>query len=259
MEPLLTTEEVAEYLRVEVVTVRRLIVRGGLPAYRIGGEFRFTASDVEGFVKSQRVTPNEAFDAFSRFTERTRKVLRAANEEAATLEHNFVGTEHLLLGILGDDESIAAITLVRSGLDLKNVRERILNIVQHMSQHSTKNPKGGIEAAVQNALNLGRSPHPFGERELAIGERGLTARAKKVIELGVDEARRLSHHYIGTEHLLLGMLREGEGIAAQVLIQGCGLQLYAVRELVTRILQTTTPTTPVESSEQSAPPANTNE
>jgi ATP-dependent Clp protease ATP-binding subunit ClpA len=83
---------------------------------------------------------------------------------------------------------------------------------------------------VQGVFGIGRSPNPFGELSL-------TRRAKKVIELAMDEARSLKHHYIGTEHLLLAMLFEGEGLAAQVLVAGCGLQISAMRELVLQILQ----------------------
>jgi len=245
MEPLLTTEEVAEYLRVDVVTVRRLITRGELPAYRIGGEFRFTAPDVEGFVKSQRVTAKEAVDNFGKFTERARKVLSFANEEAATLEHNYIGTEHLLLGLANEGEGVAAMALIRSGLNLKDVRQRIMDIIEKGSQRAAERSTAQIKAAVQGALGVGRSPNP-------LGDRGMTRRAKKVIELGVEEARRMGHHYIGTEHLLLGMLREGEGLAAKVLIEDCGLKLEAVRELVLQILQENTTMSLPEIPEQAA-------
>ncbi|MGH2509549.1 MAG: Clp protease N-terminal domain-containing protein [Ktedonobacteraceae bacterium] len=245
MEPLLTTEEVAEYLRVEVVTVRRLIMRGELPAYRIGSEFRFTASDVEGFVKSQRVTTHEVVDKFSKFTERSRKVMNFAREEAIVLQHSYMGTEHLLLGLLREEEGIGAVTLVRSGLDLAAVRQRVMDIVQQPGQQNAEGPTSQIKAAMQSVLGMGH----------ASSEHGLTKRARKVIELSVDEARLLGHQYIGTEHLLLGMLREGDGIAAHVLIQGCGLQLASVRELVTHILQNNALMAALESSEQAASPS----
>ena len=244
MEPLLTTEEVAEYLRVDVVTVRRLITRGELPAYRIGGEYRFTAPDVEGFVKSQRVTAKEAVDNFGKFTERARKVLSFANEEAAALEHNCIGTEHLLLGLVSEGEGVAAVTLVRSGHDLNDVRLRTMNVIEKGAMRDAK-PTAQIKAVVQDVLGKNRSPNP-------LGERGMTGRAKKVLELSVEEARRMGHHYIGTEHLLLGMLREGEGLAAKVLIEDCGLKLEAVRELVLQILQENTTMSLPEIPEQAA-------
>ncbi len=226
------------------MTVRRLITRGELPAYRIGGEYRFTAPDVEGFVKSQRVTAKEAVDNFGKFTERARKVLSFANEEAAALEHNYIGTEHLLLGLVSEGEGVAAVTLVRSGHDLNDVRLRTMNVIEKGAMRDAK-PTAQIKAVVQDVLGKNRSPNP-------LGERGMTGRAKKVLELSVEEARRMGHHYIGTEHLLLGMLREGEGLAAKVLIEDCGLKLEAVRELVLQILQENTTMSLPEIPEQAA-------
>ena len=231
-EHLLTTEEIAEYLRVEVVTVRRLIARGDLPAYRIGGEFRFMIPDIETFVRSQRVSgPGEKAEEISnKFTERVRKVLILANQEAQEMDHHYIGTEHLLLGILREGGGIAAIALTRSGLNHQDVRQRVLDILEKGKQLVAESMRVQLKVAVQEALGLGRSPDPFDER-------GLTKRAKKVIDLAIDEARRLNHHYIGTEHLLIAIMREGEGIAAQILIEGYGLQLNTVRELVLQILQ----------------------
>lgn len=239
MESLLTTEEIAEYLRVEIVTVRRLVMRGELPAYRIGSEFRFIASEIEDFVKNQRVTSKDVVDAFGKFTQRCREVLNFANEEAAQLNHNYIGTEHLLLGIVHEGKGVAAIALERAGLDLNNIRERMMQLLELVQQTSPEGPGAQIKAAVQSVLGISR---PF----QLFGERSLTKRAKKVIELSVDEARRQGHHYIGTEHLLLGILREGEGLAARVLIQGCGLQLDSMRELVVQILKKSAATTPPE-------------
>jgi excisionase family DNA binding protein len=240
---LLTTEEVAEYLRVEVVTVRRLVTRGELPAYRIGGEFRFMIPDIQDFVKSQRVGRTGA--GFDKFTERVRRTLTLANQEAAELGHNYVGTEHLLLGLVSEGEGVAAMVLLRSGIDFKDVRQRIMDIIERPAQRTTEHPAAQIKAAVQGALSFGMGRTPFGERSL-------TPRAKKVIELGADEARSLGHHYIGTEHLLLGILREGEGIAAQILIGAYNLQLNQVRDLVLQILQETNTMPLPEIPEQAA-------
>src|SRR5260221_9238838 len=121
-------------------------------------------------------------DRFDKFTERARKVLRLAQEEAQRFQHNYIGTEHLLLGLVREDEGVAAKVLHNLGVDLQKVRSSVEDII-------------------------GR-----GDR-IVLGEIGLTPRAKQVIELAVDEARRMNHHYIGTEHLLLGLIREGEGIA----------------------------------------------
>ena len=128
----------------------------------------------------------DLMDRFDKFTERARKVLTLAQEEAQRFNHNYIGTEHLLLGLVREGEGVAAHVLENLGVELNKVRSAVEFII-------------------------GRGDRPV------IGEIGLTPRAKKVIELAVDEARRLNHHYIGTEHLLLGLVREGEGIAAGVL------------------------------------------
>ena len=143
-------------------------------------------------------------DRFDKFTERARRVLTLAQEEAQRFNHNYIGTEHLLLGLVREGEGVAAKVLANLGVELNKVRSAVEFII-------------------------GR-----GDRAV-LGEIGLTPRAKKVIELAVDEARRLNHHYIGTEHLLLGLVREGEGIAAGVL-ESLGVNLERVRAETTRIL-----------------------
>jgi ATP-dependent Clp protease ATP-binding subunit ClpC len=146
-------------------------------------------------------------NSFDRFTERARKVLTLAQEEAQRFNHNYIGTEHLLLGLVREGEGVAAKVLSNLGIELTKVRSAVEFII-------------------------GR-----GERQV-VGEIGLTPRAKKVIELAVDEARRLGHHYIGTEHLLLGLIREGEGIAAGVL-ESLGVNLEKVRSEVIKVLTQT--------------------
>ena len=122
---------------------------------------------------------------FEKFSERARRVLSLAQEEAQRFNHNYIGTEHVLLGLARETEGVAARVLVNLGVEL-----------------------GKIRSAVEFIIGRGERP--------ATGEIGLTPRAKRVIELAVDEARRLNHHYIGTEHLLIGLMREGEGVAAGV-------------------------------------------
>src|SRR6195256_6093352 len=143
-------------------------------------------------------------DRFDKFTERARKVLQLAQEEAQRFNHNYIGTEHLLLGLVREGEGVAAKVLGNLGVELNKVRSAVEFII-------------------------GR-----GDRTVA-GDIGLTPRAKKVIELSVDEARRLNHHYIGTEPLLLGLVREGEGIAAGVL-ESLGVSLDKVRSQVIYVL-----------------------
>jgi len=142
---------------------------------------------------------------FEKFTERARKVLTLAQEEAQRFNHNYIGTEHILLGLVREGEGVAAKVLANLGVELEKVRSAVEFII-------------------------GR-----GERTVR-GEIGLTPRAKRVIELAVDEARRLGHNYIGTEHLLLGLLREGEGVAAGVL-ESLGISLEKVREETKQILK----------------------
>jgi len=207
MEKLLTTEEVADYLRVDVVTVRRLVNRGDLGAYRIGGEYRFMEPDVEEFVKRQRVSTGEQGDKemFGYFTERARKVMKLAVTEAEKLGHNYVGTEHLLLGLASEGEGLAAHVLVSFDFDIEKAREVIREILKQGQQRG--NP---VVSKIKAAMFQGEA--------LAQGRQiSLTKRAKKVIELAVVEAKRMEHHYVGMEHLLLGILNEGDGLAVGVL------------------------------------------
>src|SRR5690242_11293390 len=143
-------------------------------------------------------------DRFDKFTDRARKVLTLAQDEAQRFNHNYIGTEHLLLGLVREGEGVAARVLENMNVELAKVRTAVEFII-------------------------GRGDRPV------VGEVGLTPRAKRVIELAVDEARRLNHHYIGTEHLLLGLLREGEGIAAGVL-ESLGVSLGRARNALTDML-----------------------
>ncbi len=155
-------------------------------------------------------------DKFEKFTERARRVLALAQEEAQRFNHNYIGTEHLLLGLVREGDGVAARVLNNLGVALPDVR-----------------------SAVEFIIGRGET--------LRMGEIGLTPRAKKVVELAVDEARRLNHHYIGTEHLLLGIVREGEGIAAGVL-ESRGVGLERVRAEVIQVLgQQGSVLSPVES------------
>ena len=141
---------------------------------------------------------------FEKFSERARRVLSLAQEEAQRFNHNYIGTEHVLLGLVRETDGVAAKVLSNLGVELNKVR-----------------------SAVEFIIGRGERAAP--------GEIGLTPRAKKVIELAVDEARRLSHHYIGTEHLLIGLMREGEGVAAGVL-ESLGVNLDKVRAEASQIL-----------------------
>jgi ATP-dependent Clp protease ATP-binding subunit ClpC len=142
---------------------------------------------------------------FERFTDRARRVVVLAQEEARLLNHNYIGTEHILLGLIHEGEGVAAKALEQLGISLEAVRTQVEEIIGH----GGSSPSGHI---------------PF------------TPRAKKVLELSLREALQLSHNYIGTEHVLLGLAREGEGVAAQVLVKQ-GATLDAVRGAVLKLLE----------------------
>ena len=146
---------------------------------------------------------------FEKFSERARRVLSMAQEEAIRFNHNYIGTEHVLLGLVRESEGVSSRVLANLGVDHNKIRSAIEFII-------------------------GRGDRPVSGENI-----GLTPRAKKVIELAVDEARRMSHHYIGTEHLLIGLMREGEGVAAGVL-ESLGVNLDKVRAETQRLLSQST-------------------
>jgi ATP-dependent Clp protease ATP-binding subunit ClpC len=135
---------------------------------------------------------------FERFTDRARRVLVLAQEEARLLNHNFIGTEHILLGLIHEGEGVAAKALESLGVSREAVREKVAETIGPAGSSTTASP-------------------PF------------TPRAKRVLELSLREALQLGHNYIGTEHMLLGLVREGEGVAARVLVS-LGADLPRVRQ-----------------------------
>ena len=141
---------------------------------------------------------------FERFTDRARRVVVLAQEEARRLNHNYIGTEHILLGLIQEGEGHAAKALEELNINIDSVRAEVVEIIGEGQQ----SPSGHI---------------PF------------TPRAKKVLELSLREALQLGHNYIGTEHILLGLIREGEGVAAQVL-KKLGAELSEVRQTVIKLI-----------------------
>lgn len=239
MEHFMTSEEIAEILHVDPVTIRRLVNKGELSAYRIGADYRFAPSDLQDYLQRQRiiahaqkeassgsnnpltqllrkvmqgkqVTTDEFLNRFDRFTKRARRVLTLAQQEAQRFQHNYIGTEHLLLGLISEGEGVAAQVLKNLGVEADKARQAV-------------------------ELIIGR-----GDR-IVLGEMGITPRAKKVLELAGEEAQCLGHSFIGTEHILLGLLREGQGIAAGVLAS-LGLHLEQVRVETLRVLNQRQPT-----------------
>jgi ATP-dependent Clp protease ATP-binding subunit ClpC len=162
----------------------------------------------------------DSMDRFDKFTDRARKVLTLAQDEAQRFNHNYIGTEHLLLGLVREGEGVAARVLENMNVELAKVRTAVEFII-------------------------GRGDRPV------VGEVGLTPRAKRVIELAIDEARRLGHNYIGTEHLLLGLVREGEGIAAGVL-ESLGVNLDKVRHEVIRVLSQSSSAGPAQETKRAS-------
>jgi len=142
---------------------------------------------------------------FERFTDRARKVMALANQEAQRLGHEYIGTEHILLGLMEEGSGVGANVLKNLGVNLRKVRTEVRKLL-----------KSGPEM-----VTMGKLPQ--------------TPRAKRVIEYAMEEARGLGHNYVGTEHLLLGLLREQDGVAAQVLMN-LGLKLADVREEVVNLL-----------------------
>ena len=157
---------------------------------------------------------------FEKFSERARRVLSLAQEEAQRFNHNYISTEHILLGLVRESDGVAARVLLNLNIELNKIRSAVEFIIGKGEKSSTS-------------------------------EIGLTPRAKKVIELAVDEARRLNHHYIGTEHLLIALMREGEGVAAGVL-ESLGVSLDSVRGETSRILTQTVHQTQSGSSSRSS-------
>ena len=166
----------------------------------------FTSRAREGGPSEQSVPRAGGMDRFDKFTDRARRVLTLAQDEAQRFSHSYIGTEHLLLGLVREGDGVAGQVLANMGVELVKVRTAIEFLV-------------------------GRGVRPV------VGEVGLTPDGKRVIELAIDEARGLGHRYIGTEHLLLGLIRVDEGIAAEVL-KSVGLSLERTRVEVIRVIET---------------------
>lgn len=151
------------------------------------------------------VNQHKEINMYERFTDRSRKCIQLANQEALRFNHEYVGTEHLLLGLIKEGSGVAANVLKNLDIDLRKVRLEVEKLVQ------------------------------CGPDSVIMGKLPQTPRAKRVIEYSIEESRLLNHNYVGTEHLLLGLLRENEGVAANVL-KNLGLKMEDVREEVLNLL-----------------------
>jgi excisionase family DNA binding protein len=231
MEHLMTSDQVADYLGVDAVTIRRLVNRGELSAYRIGSEYRFAPSDIEKYLQRQHISNREersadktdefmlragkmfAIDRFGKFTKQAHTVLALSQEEAQRLKNNSIGTEHLLLGLIREGEGVAFRVLANLNIDLNKVRSIVESII----------------------VDYESSP---------VKEVILTPRTKKVLELAANEAQSLGHSHVGTGHLLLGLIQEGGGIAVDAL-RRMGVDLEEARMQTIQVLDT--PRTPYSS------------
>ena len=142
---------------------------------------------------------------YERFTDRMRKVMQLANQEAGQFNQEYIGTEHILLGLVKEGSGVAAYVISSLGVDLRRIRLEVEKL------------------------------HQSGPDMVTVGKLPPTPRAKKVIEYAMEESRRLGHDFVGTEHMLLGLMREDEGVAAQVLMN-CGLSMERVRAEIDKIL-----------------------
>lgn len=219
-KPLLSTEDVAGYLNVEVVTVRRLISRGELQAYRIGGEYRFAREDLYDYLDRQRVParvnaertaeevaigatqlpfPVNQFEDLA-FTTDAIKALHASIEEAQKLNHPHIGTEHLLLALIHDTNGIAGHVLQSMGVEYMQAYDIVKSIA---------GPGEELDSEVQLQLS---------------------ATIRQAFDAAVEATRERKHSYVGTEHLLLGLLQH-QGVSAAVLAK-LGLAEEGVRSAV---------------------------
>jgi excisionase family DNA binding protein len=209
LEPLLTTDDVANYMKVDVVTVRRLVNRGELAAYRIGGEYRFKAGDLRDYLERQYV-PVQLFKGgdpaslnkhvFDKCTRLAKQSLLRADEEASAFGRAQIYPEHILLGLILASDGVAFHVLDSLGVKIHDARE-------------------AVEAISGRGTEADQQP------------RDLSDAARALVDLAVDEAKQLKHHYIGTEHLLLALTRDGEGNAALALAQ-LGLAAKQVQDAV---------------------------
>jgi len=204
MDPLLTTEEVAGVLRLDVGTVRRLVELGDIAVYRVGGEYRFRSAAIEAYLARQQsgISGDTATIEHleKMMTTRARTVLILARDEAVRLMHTHVGTEHLLLGLIAEEKNIVAKVLSSYNIGLTRTRSAIERLI------------AGQDASV--------------------GQEGISfaPRAKKALVAATDEVRRRGQNAIAPEHLFLGLLREGkEGIAGSVLVE-LGVDLNQARQ-----------------------------
>ena len=223
-------EWVAQQLGIDKNAVYRYLDEGALPGLRLGRKWLISESTLAEFLKREereqterRRSESRKRSRFDRFTERASGALELAREEARELGHDHVGTEHMLLGLIRVDDGVAARVLRNLGVASDDLRSEVESLI-------------------------GRGDAPFS------GDIALTPRAKKTLELAVKEARSLKHHYVGTEHILLGLVRAGEGIGFEVLSKR-GATPERVRAEVERILSQPHPRMEEHAGEEGSQPS----
>lgn len=213
----LTVDEVAHVLGLDRTTVGKYLRENVLYGFQIGREWLVSEEELRAYVtrlsaKQFRIDD----DRFAKFTDRAMSAFALANDEARRFHHNYLGTEHLLLGLIRNTDGVAGRALANLGAELDAARLRLTLIIGHGSG----------------------TP----------GEPKMTPRLSKVVDLAINEALELRHNYLGTEHLLLGLLREGEGIAAGIL-ESLGFPLEKVHEGLMLILTQTLPKSTTETDQ----------
>jgi len=167
---------------------------------------------------------------YERFTDRARKAMQLSQQEARRLNHEHVGTEHILLGLVAEGTGVAINVLRNLGVRLQRIRFG----VESLAPHNAEIRLPGIEPKTSRVTNVLRSVMGIGSQSTRLAQ---TPHAKKVIEYAMEEARQFNHKYVGTEHLLLGLLQEHEGVAAQTL-RNFGVQLHVVRDTISNSRKT---------------------
>ena len=204
---MLTAAEVAEILEVHPRTVGEYIRDGKLQAIQLGGGWRVSEDSLREFVKwlTEVKAPTGSRSMFERFTDRARRAIVLAQEEAKALQHNYIGTEHILLGLISEGQGVGALALSNLGVPLKEARKEVKEMIG------------------------------TGSTEVLTGHIPFTPRAKRVLEMSLSEALSLGHNYIGTEHITLALFQEGKGVGAQVL-QKFGVTGPLLREMIVSLL-----------------------
>ncbi len=227
MERLYTTEEVAEWLRIDVATVRRLVARGEVTAYRVGNEYRFKSTDVEAYLLHQRVTVSDGADANSRrLTQRAAIAFQWAHDQGRKSGARHVDAMYVLLSLTNSEDCVAGQVLQRLGVTMARVRDgATTSVITGGTSADSLSDKdassNGISDVSNDSLELGME---------------VTSELSQIIRLAIDETIRIGRHRVGTGQILLGMLRSDETVPAQVL-RAMGVTYDSARAHINQVIQ----------------------